>query len=312
MYEAFGLTWGIPWQFNRFHAVAADRATTGDTVTVRLSDRIDPPSEAARVGPLRRVLGDTVWVRVPQVGQFRVAGTTIAFCPDQTCDPDLRDLVLAGPIANLVVRGAGLIPVHGAAVAWQGHTLLMLGAAANGTSTLAAALSLRGFEVVGDDLLAIESDGEAARVWSGTRFLQLSTDVVNALGSRLPEPRQLSRPAVPVPRWDVPNPTPYAQRRLSAIYLLDIDAKEAARVEPLRGLQRIEAVLNADIHRWVRRAQGRYSDDFAAVGCVTAPLPMRKISRLDTRSLHVGRLSKVVAADFRALVASDGFGGPEW
>lgn len=308
MDSAYGLLWEIPWHLPRFTEIPQGvMGTERDLVTVRQARRIGPPDGAISVGPLRWVTPDeTTWLAVPGAGMFRIRRGQVDFDPVDTCDGALRDLALAGPVANLVLRAAGAIPAHGAAVAWRGQVALILGPAAIGTSTLAAALSARGFDLIGDDLLALRHENSSVTVTSGGPLLQVPADVVSALGSRLPTQVTPCRPGATLARRDVRFPLAPPPHHLAAIYVLDNDAKDEPRIADIRGLHRIEAVLQADVHRSVRHVLGRYSDDFGAVGVLTASLPIRKVSRLDAGSLRVGHLSKLVASDFKRVVRSGG------
>lgn len=314
MFSAFGLLWDIAWSFDRFTeadgAASTAEYTMEDRVVVQLRRGIDPPPDAVRVGPLRWVQShEASWLQVPGAGLFRIRGRQVDFNPDDPCDDALRDLALAGPVANLVLRAAGAVPVHGAAVAWSDQIALLLGPAAIGTSTLATALHVRGFDIVGDDLLALRSHEGRVFAMAGGRFMQVPTNVVDAFGDRLPSQGRPSRPSSTLARRDVEFASPLAAGQVAAIYVLDNDSKEEPRISEVPGLQRMEAVLQADVHRPLRRELGWHSDDFGTAGVLTASLPVRKVSRLDTPSLHVGHLSKLVARDFKRIVRAGGRAG---
>lgn len=308
MYSAFGLSWDIPWEVSRFpEAQAVQPPREQPRVEVTICSHVQCLAAGNQpVGPLRQVdAAGRLRLRVPGAGVFRVDGRAVEFAAEPECDEGLRDLVLASSVANVVLRNLGFTPVHGAAVAWKGRAALFIGPAAIGTSSLATALMLRGFTMLGDDLLALQRVDDSTVVWGGGHDVQLPSDVVAAFGERLAGKVAPSRPEVALTRHDVRFSPPSKPFPLAAIYLIDANATEHPHVAALRGTGRIEALMATDWHLPVRRKMGYYSDDFVNAARLSGSVAMRRVSRLDTNSLHVGALSKVVASDVRRVVNSE-------
>lgn len=301
----FSLGWDIPWDFKRLpsNPQAADAVVGVRTVVVRRGDAGWPERDVLGAGPFRRAdENGCVWLRVPGAATFAIRGLEVVVEDEPDGDPTLRDLALAGPVASLVIRNAGMVPVHGAAVREGEFAAVILGAAAVGVSTLAGALVVRGMQFVGDETLAlIPRAGLLPLVAGGGSTLQLPPDTEAALRPRLGTSGVPLRPAQVLPRLDVPLDVDSDLPAVAAIYVLDAEATTEPKLAEISGLARMEAVQAADSQRALRREQGYDSDDFVAAATVTGGVAMRQVSRLDGPELHVGRLSRLVRGDFQAV-----------
>ncbi|HET7234587.1 MAG TPA: hypothetical protein VFJ16_31535 [Longimicrobium sp.] len=120
---------------------------------------------------------------------------------------------LLGPVFGIVLRRRGVTCLHASAVAVQGRALLLCGPSRSGKSTTAAAFAARGYQVLADDVAALEWDG-GPRVRPAYPHLRLWPDAVRALYG---------------PRGELPPLTPNWEKRY-----LDLSAGEAAfHPEPL-------------------------------------------------------------------------------
>ena len=94
-----------------------------------------------------------------------------AIAPGQT----LEDLTayLYGPVLGFLLRAWGRLALHASCVRMEDGAVLIGGAAGAGKSTTAAALSMRGFTVVSDDLTALTLDEDATIAWPAFDHLRL-------------------------------------------------------------------------------------------------------------------------------------------
>ena len=262
-----------------------------------------PHGDSLTAGPFQRADDSgCVRLRIPGAATFAVQGLDVVVDHEVASDTTLRDLALAGPVASLVIRNAGMVPVRGAAVRDGEFAAVILGASAVGVSTLAGALVARGLEFAGDDTLALgPRPGRLPLVASGGECLQLPPDTEAALRARLGIAGVALRTATGLPRLDVHLGVRGDAPQLAAIYVLDAEATSEVRMSPITGLARMEAIQAADWHRALRREQGYDSDDFVAAAAVTTGVAMRQVSRRDGPELHLGQLSRVVQRDFRAV-----------
>ncbi len=86
-------------------------------------------------------------------------------------DAALADTLMGDSCHHLVDRSQGGLMFHAAALAWQGHTLILPGAIGAGKSTLTAWLISRGLQYLTDELVFVPFGSECIRVF--TRPLNL-------------------------------------------------------------------------------------------------------------------------------------------
>jgi len=91
----------------------------------------------------------------------------------------VRNIVL-GPALALSLDLAGLMCLHGSAVALDGQAVVFLGPKFHGKSTLATAMTAAGAQLLGDDLVPIELDRHP-RVRPGVASVRLWNDAAAAL-----------------------------------------------------------------------------------------------------------------------------------
>ncbi len=95
----------------------------------------------------------------------------------------LEDLAtyLLGPVMGFVLRRRGITPLHASAVNLNGFAIAICGGAGAGKSTTAAAMALRGWPALCEDIAALqESDGKFC-VQPGYRRVCLWPDAVEKL-----------------------------------------------------------------------------------------------------------------------------------
>lgn len=98
------------------------------------------------------------------------------------CDAvlELVRSVVLGPAIALALESAGLLCLHGSAVALQGYAVAFVAPKHFGKSTIATALTMAGGQLIGDDLLVVRP-GPPATVRPGVASVRLWPDVAGAL-----------------------------------------------------------------------------------------------------------------------------------
>jgi hypothetical protein len=100
--------------------------------------------------------GDTIGLYWQGVGVCLIrAGREIIVEPETAIDGRLR-LMLLGPALGALLQQRGLLALHASAVAFEQGAVAFIGDKGWGKSTMAAALHVRGHELVADDMLAID------------------------------------------------------------------------------------------------------------------------------------------------------------
>jgi hypothetical protein len=127
--------------------------------------------------------GDLLVFRYADETEFCVSprGRQIwASWPDSLTKEDMATYLL-GPILGYVLRLRGLVALHASAVSLDGRAIVLVGPSGAGKSTTAAAFALRGFEVLADDVSAVESDSGILRIRPAYPHLRLWPSSVRTL-----------------------------------------------------------------------------------------------------------------------------------
>lgn len=322
MYEAYGLLWQVPWRMPLWPAAPATRESPGarsspslsglvnHTVRVEFGDNPGLPAGCATVGPYRAFDDSTVWLDVPEIGTYQVRGTSVTFHPYSHLDhndavDELRWRTLAGPVASLVLRNVGLVPIHGSAVRHdQLGTAVLVGGACTGVSTLAASLLYQGFDLIGDELLALAPRvNEPPVVWGGQNRIEVPCDSGSLLAKLFgtPSPRIDERILMGATRWTLPISATCDSAPVDAFFVLTTNAHDQPNSERVTGVDRLGVITYSDWHRQLRQSMGFESDDFATAGIITKDVAIHRVHRLDTPTIHVGRISRLITARLRQL-----------
>jgi hypothetical protein len=161
---------------------------------------------------------------------------------------DLTDAraLLMGPVQAVLWHQRGLLPLHASVVGVDERAVALAGPSGVGKSTLAAALSAKGTEVLADDICIVDSANEAD-VYPSTPRLRLSRDALEHFGIAVDGlPRALARSEkylVEGGEWGKTEP-----RKLAAVVLLSRQASDAVTIERLRGAHAIMELLGV-VHR---------------------------------------------------------------
>jgi len=118
-------------------------------------------------------------------GCFDIAkdGTHIIWYHRPSVAAEIVRAVVAGPAIALALEIRGVLCLHGSCVSIGGNAVAFVGPKHYGKSTIAAALTAAGAQLVGDDLIAV-APGPPSVVWPGVASLRLWSDSVAALADR--------------------------------------------------------------------------------------------------------------------------------
>ncbi len=186
-YRVFGAVLRSELQFPELAEVDA---TETPRWRLRISD--DVPSSIGIVPLGERRIGPEIYslCRTPSglrleyshAGVFDLAvnGSAIVWYRREDALPELVRSIVLGPALALALELAGLLCLHGSAVALGRQAIVFLGPKHHGKSTLATALTAAGGQLVGDDLIAI-APGPPATVMPGVPSVRLWDDAVSAL-----------------------------------------------------------------------------------------------------------------------------------
>jgi hypothetical protein len=182
------------------------------------------------------------------VGSFLArGGQEIIVDPRPEADERAIRLCLLGPGLAIILHQRQRLVLHASAVAVDGKAIVFLGGQGWGKSTLAAALHVRGYKMLADDVTAIQMDSDCPKVLPGFPQLKLWPDAVTALGDN-PETLPLLHPEVAKRAFRVTAGFPRCPLPLKYIFVLATG--EYLEIESLR-LQ--EALVELIRHSYAAR-----------------------------------------------------------
>lgn len=182
------------------------------------------------------------------VGSFLArGGQEIVVDPRPEADERVVRLCLLGPVLALILHQRQRLVLHASAVVAGDRAIVFLGGQGWGKSTLAAALHLRGYKMLADDVTAIQMDSGCPKVLPGLPQCKLWPDAVTALGDS-PENLPLLHPDFTKRAFRVTSGFPRGPLPLKHIYVLA--RGEYVEIESL-SLQ--EALLELIRHSYAAR-----------------------------------------------------------
>jgi hypothetical protein len=106
----------------------------------------------------------------------------ITWYPAPAAPPEVARMLLLGQVFAQVLHGAGLLCLHGSAVAVAGRGIAFLAPKFHGKSTLALALTAAGGRLITDDLVAVET-GTRPKLRPGVQSVRLLKDALQRVGA---------------------------------------------------------------------------------------------------------------------------------
>jgi hypothetical protein len=181
-------------------------------------------------------------LRLPKIGRFLVEdGSSITIHPAEgTSQQDLRPFLLSSAMGALFHQRR-LFPLHGSAVLTPKGALAIVGESSIGKSTLAAALVLRGFPILCDELCVFAQTEHGFQVWPETPHLRLWHDTLKPLrlsDQELPRLRPHLEKFLYTP--EVPSATD--SHPLWHVVVLTTDNLDEIRYEPIRGMKKFKTL----------------------------------------------------------------------
>ena len=251
---------------------------------------------AARVG----YEGDEVIAEWPGTGCLRASrdGRSASFEAEAGASPRDLDKLRRGPVRLLVHHLRGGLALHGAAVAFGGRSVVLIGASGQGKSTLAAALcEQRGARLLGDDAVAIRSTSRGDEVLGLEHECWLTAEAASVFGRSVEgekEPIAVasmnSARAAPLS----PDDLPQEGVRLVAIVQLAFVGDSRPRLSRTYGIDAIGGII-PQVTRFIVDDPAVACRDLSTLGDVVERTPVYRLERplsLD----HLDESARLVAA----------------
>jgi len=230
--------------------------------------------------------GDVCGLSLPDLGRYEArGGTEIVVDVAAGSDPSTVRAYVMGSSMGATMMLRGTLVLHGNSFRVGDAAAVVLGRSGSGKSTLAAEFDRRGYDVLSDDVVPVDEDGNAL---PGHPRIKLWPDALDRLG-RTSEGLEkvhtgLDKYHLPLSRGAL-EPLP-----LRWIYVLERHTGDDLRLEPAQG-----AVTFALLH------EHTYRNEFL-VGDEAAALHLRQCARLlaRTRLTRVLRPAETMSAEATA------------
>lgn len=191
---------------------------------------------------LAQIDDETVWMNLPKIGRLQVSkGSEIFLDPEEGVDEQTLRLYIMGSAMGAILHQRGHLVLHANAIRVGEGVVLFAGISGSGKSTTAAAFHQKGFEVISDDVVALDVEG---RILGGFPQIKLWKDALEKLN--IPSD-DLNRIRSQINKYSFPIDHSYSEQchPIRAIYILttanSIDPDQF-KIEPLEGLQKFNAL----------------------------------------------------------------------
>lgn len=217
-------------------------ATPPDTI-IKLGKVPEHLEEIKNKGILYESSKNDFLFKFETVGRYRVKnGREIIVQPNKNATPEEIQLFLLGAAIGGLLHQRGILPIHGSAIATEKESFIIAGASSAGKSSLAAALSERGYSILTDDVSAIGFTKEQSFVYPGTPYLKLWGDVLSYFN----EVSELKRVRPKLEKYFKPvrsNPLP-EHVMLKCIIILGVKNTPGFTLESINGADKFNQLWN--------------------------------------------------------------------
>jgi len=248
--------------------------------------------DATHRGVLWEARPGRLLLSVPGVARYLASdGRALTIAPELGADArEIDRFALSTPLAALCLQ-RGLPALHAATVVGPAGAVVLCGDSAAGKSTLAAALMLRGWSVLADDLTPIGIGAEGACVAQPTAsHLTLWPDALDALRIDPPDRGQT-------------GPTRWSPRHLSgcaapivAVWILRLETAAELRAQEVRGAEKLLALSEAAYNSKITTALLPPQTHLQIAGALARTARIWRVSR-PLSGWHVEALVRLVLAD---------------
>ena len=232
----------------------------------------------------RRLTGGATYLRWAHLFEFLISsdGRTIEYRRLEKATHDSLTTYLLGQVLSFSLLSFGYEPLHATAVVIDGEAVAFLGDCGYGKSTLGAAFVARGFSILTDDVLALESRGDTWIAHAGPPRLKLFPSVARKVLARTnggPLNAETSKLVLPLNAGEASD----TAVPIRALYVLSDPARRAGRapshirIAPLSGQEAFLEVTRAAFNL-IQVDRARLTNQFATATRLVCDVPLRRLT----------------------------------
>jgi hypothetical protein len=173
----------------------------------------------------------------------------------------------------------GLLPLHGSAIEVHGSCVVILADCGQGKSTLAGVFRNRGYRILADDVcvVSLTEDG-LPLVLPGYPQLKLGMEAAKKLGK---DPESLRRIHPRVEKVSLLLQEEFCRDPLPLrhLYVLETSAHGDFNLEPLKGVEKLTAIMNHTYRLFFLKGLGVKASHFKQCVAVAKQTPLTRVTR---------------------------------
>lgn len=236
----------------------------------------DPAQGWSAISPFVQVGENRFWLNVPGVARFIVEqGRQVWVHPEPGIDAASIRVFLLGSVLGAVLFQRGFLVLHGNAIDINGRAMVCLGHSGAGKSTLAAAFAARGYPVLADDVVPVDTDCNAVPGFPRIKLWQDSADRLEIATGDLDRIRpELNKFNMPVRDTFCATPLP-----IRWVYLLTTDNRDEITLTPISGLNRFQPLLAHTYRRRFMEGMALRPDHLQRCGALAGRVHLARVQR---------------------------------
>ena len=163
-------------------AVPGNAAQAGDLFFRLLPPTTKQPTTIGSNWLIESAAGQTS-LTIRDVGTYRIRnGSEVYVEPVPAVENSRLRIYLMASVLGLLLDQRGLLVLHASAIQVGSEAALFLGESGFGKSTIAAAMSVKGYPIIADDLAPVQIIGSDACITPGFPRLKLYPEIASSLG----------------------------------------------------------------------------------------------------------------------------------
>ena len=245
------------------------------------AERVTLPRAEAGWFHHEKLIDGTDYLRWTELFDFLISadGRRILYRPLKRATPETMQTYLLGQVLSFSLVAFGVDPLHGTVVSRGNHAIALIGDCGRGKSTLGASMLTRGWQLVTDDLVAVERRPAGWFVLPGIPRIKLFPAVARRLGLGLktsaPMNRKTTKLVIPVTAAVLAANAV----RLSALYILAPPAPQTTTItiEPLSPRDAFLEVIRGAFNLLILSRE-RLKRQFAFATRLAGTVPVRRLT----------------------------------